>query len=89
MDNNEIDKILKEKLKNQIITSKDFEQKIKNTIKEQKETHKKSGNLNKLRVMKYIVSIAAVSLIVFMLGISLNEKGINFETDKIKQSNFS
>lgn len=41
MDNNELDKVLKEKLKNQITPSKEFEQKMRYTIKEQKEKAKK------------------------------------------------
>jgi len=75
MDNNELDKILKQKLKNQITPSKEFEQKIKNTIKEQKaqkETKKQTTSTNKYKRMKIIVSIVEVALIVLMLGISFN-----------------
>lgn len=79
MDNNELDKVLKEKLKNQITPSKEFEQKIQNTIKEQKEiTKKQSTNSKKYRTMKLIVSMAAVALVAFMIGISLKNE-INFE----------
>ena len=79
MDNNELDKIIKEKLKGQIIPSKEFEQKIQNSIKEQKQTYKKSTNNSKYAKMKVLVSIAAVALIAFVLGISLKDNGINFE----------
>ena len=88
MDNNELDKILKEKLKNQITPSKEFEQKIQSTIKEQKEKAKKEikkqqpEKTNKFIKMKNIVSIAAVVLIAIMIGISVNER-INFEEQKI------
>ena len=81
MDSNELDKVLKEKLKNQITPSKEFEQKIQNTIKEQKdkakkETKKNSKNFGK---MKLLISMVAVALIAFMIGISLNDDVINFE----------
>lgn len=79
MDNNELDKIIKEKLKNQIISSKEVEEKVKNTIKQQKELNKKASNSKKYRALKLIVSIAAVALIAFMLGISFNGNGLNFE----------
>jgi len=79
MDNNEIDKILKEKLKNKITPSKEFEQKMENTIKEQKGKVKKETKSSKLGKMKLLISIAAVAIIAFMLGITFNENGINFE----------
>lgn len=82
MDNNELDKVIKEKLKNQISPSKEFEQKIQNTIKSQKEIKQKSFNPKKYRTMKFIVSFAAVALIAFMIGISFNDK-INFEEKSI------
>lgn len=79
MDNNELDKIIKEKLKGQIMPSKEFEQKIQNTIKEQKQTYKKSNSSSKYAKIKVLVSMAAVALIAFVLGISLKDNGINFE----------
>ena len=79
MDNNELDKIIKEKLKGQIMPSKEFEQKIQNTIKEQKQTYKKSNNSSKYAKIKVLVSMAAVALIAFVFGISLKDNGINFE----------
>lgn len=79
MDNNELDKVIKEKLKGQIMPSKEFEQKIQNTIKEQKQTYKKSTNNSNYAKLKVIVSMVAVALIAFILGISLKDDGISFE----------
>lgn len=88
MDNNELDKILKQKLKNQITPSKEFEEKIQKTIKEQKEKARKEVkqekilNTRKYTTMKLIVSMAAVALIAFVIGISFNGN-INFEEKTI------
>lgn len=85
MDNNELDKILKEKLKNEITPSKELEQKIQNTIKEQKDKAKKeakktSKNFGK---MKLLVSMAAIALIAFMVGISLDNDVVDFEEKRV------
>ncbi len=79
--NDEIDKILKEKLKNKITLSQETEQKMQNIIKEQKQ---KANNkkVSKYGRMKLIVSFAAVTLIVFMLGIYF-KNGVNFEEKTI------
>jgi len=85
MDNNEVDKVLKEKLSKQITPSKEFEQKMQNTIKEQKiqkESKKQSFNPNKFKRIKFIVSIAAVIMLALMIGISLKDN-INFEQKTI------
>lgn len=83
MDNNELDKILKEKLKNQIAPSKEFEQKMQKTIKEQKEKAKKSKtNPLKYKRIKLIISMVAVALIAFMIGISFRD-GTEFKQKTI------
>ena len=85
MDNNEVDKVLKEKLSKQITPSKEFEQKIQNTIKEQKiqkESKKQSFNPNKFKRIKFIVSMAAVIMLALMIGISFKDN-INFEQKTI------
>ena len=68
MDNNELDKILKEKLKSQITPPKELEQKMQNVIKEQK-AKKQNNKISKYRTMKMIISMAAVVLIAFIIGI--------------------
>ena len=80
MDNNELDKILKDKLKNQITVPKETEQKVQNIIKEQKQKARK--NAPKYQKMKLIVSIAAVFLIAFVMGFSFRD-GVNFEEKTI------
>ena len=98
MDNNEIDKILKEKLKNKIKPSKEFEQKIMQKIEEEKQkslanselkknsssqkyskipkntnlnTENKNAKYRRFNNFAKILSIAAVFLIVFTLGMNL------------------
>ena len=79
MDNNELDKIIKEKLKGQITPSSEFEQKIQNKIKEQKQIYKKSNNKSKYVKMKAVLSMVAVVLIALIFGVALKENGIKFE----------
>lgn len=92
MDNNDLDKIIKEKLKDKIKPSKELEQKIIQKIEEEKHKKKtyannnlinqnnkstsfKSSNYNKMKKFNNIakiLSIAAVFLIVFTIGMNLN-----------------
>lgn len=82
MDNNELDKILKEKLKSQITPPKELEQKMQNVIKEQK-AKKQNNKISKYRTMKMIISMAAVVLIAFIIGISFNNNLVDFEEKTI------
>ena len=74
MDNNEIDKILKEKLKNNIKPSIELETKIKQKVEEEKLKKLKSMNIennnktHKHSIMKTIISMAAVVLIALVVG---------------------
>ena len=52
MDNNELDKIIKEKLNNNIKPSKEFEQKIAQKIKEEKQKTETNKKFTKLQVVK-------------------------------------
>ncbi len=80
MDNNELDKIIKEKLNNNIKPSKEFEQKIAKKIKEEKQKAETNKKFTKLQVVKKtrnysklakMLSMAAVVILVFTLGINL------------------
>lgn len=73
MNNNELDKLIKDKMKNTITPSKEFENKFNETIKEQKEKFKIKAEKpkKKLNTIKYLISVAAMVLIVFMLGNSI------------------
>ena len=80
MDNNEIDKIIKEKLDNTIKPSKEFEQKIIQKIEEEKKKATSQQKLTKLEKVKEpknysrfakILSMAAVIIVVFTLGMNL------------------
>ncbi len=93
MDNNELDKALKEKLKGKINAPKELEEKIKMKVEEQKFEKLKSmntqgkSNKSKHRVLKSLMSVAAVLLIVFVVGIkldflSLNNKEVTIVTIK-------
>ena len=76
MDNNELDKILKEKLKDTIKPNKEFEDKIKETVKEQtKKSKQKESNKRKfyMRASTWI-SVAAVFIVIFSLGIVYKDK---------------
>ena len=82
MDNNELDKILKEKLKTDIKPSQEFENKIKQKIEEEKlkfkaqefkEPQKPQKQINRLKYFSRILSIAAVLVIVFAVGINLKD----------------
>ena len=52
MDNNELDKIIKEKLNNNIKPSQEFEQKIAQKIKEEKQKAETNKKFTKLQVVK-------------------------------------
>ena len=80
MDNNELDKIIKEKLNNNIKPSKEFEQKIAKKIEEEKGKAETNKKFTKLQVVKKtrnysklakMLSMAAVVILVFTLGINL------------------
>ena len=82
MDNNELDKILKEKLKTDIKPSQEFENKIKQKIEEEKlkfkaqefkEPQKPQKQIKRLKYFSRILSIAAVLVIVFAVGINLKD----------------
>lgn len=81
MDNKEIDKILKEKLKDKIKPSVELEEKIKQKVEEEKLKKLKSMNIetkdtkHKHRKMKVLISMTAVVLIALVVGVNLN----NFE----------
>ena len=78
MDNNELDKIIKEKLKDKIKPSKEFEQKIIQKIEEEKQksqntklkTENKKDKLKNINRFAKVLSIAAVFLIIFTLGMN-------------------
>ncbi len=76
MDNEKIDKILEEKLQNKIVPTKEFEDKIKHSISEEvkKQKNKKSRKYKKI---SFIVSIAAMLLIISTVGINLNKDMLN------------
>ena len=80
MDNNELDKIIKEKLNKDIKPSKEFEQKIIQKIEEEKKKATAQQKLTKIEDIKKpkkynrfakILSMAAVIIVVFTLGINL------------------
>ena len=80
MDNNELDKIIKEKLTNDIKPSKEFEQRIIQKIEEEKKKATTQQKLTKIEDIKKpknynrfakILSMAAVIIVVFTLGINL------------------
>ena len=84
MDNNELDKILKEKLKNRINPSAEFEKRVLEKVEGEKEKMKnvkfeqvKQESKSKNRIYKKltpILSIAAMLVIVFTLGMNLRTK---------------
>ncbi len=79
MDNNELDRIIKEKLSGTIKPSKEFEQKIIQKIEEEKQkahnlnfkTENKNDKLKSYNRFAKVLSMAAVILIVFTLGMNL------------------
>ena len=80
MDSNELDKIIKEKLNNNIKPSKEFEQKIIQKIEEEKKKATSQQKLTKIEKTKKqknyskfakILSMAAVIIVVFTLGMNL------------------
>lgn len=91
MDNNELDKILRQKLNDKIKPSKELEYKIKQKIEEEKYKKLKTMNIetkgtkNKYIKLKTLVSIAAVLLVALVLGINyynIDEKKITVATIK-------
>lgn len=80
MDNNELDKIIKEKLNNSINPSKEFEQRIAKRIEEEKSKTTSKPKFTKMQLIKKpnnysrfakILSMAAVIVMVFTLGMNL------------------
>lgn len=79
MDNNELDKILKQKLKDKIKPSTELEGKIRQKVEQEKMEQLKSMNIDgnknnnkNYKKIKTIISMAAVVLIVFAVGLNLN-----------------
>ncbi len=92
MDNNELDKILKDKLKETIKPSKEIEKKIAQKIEEQKKSSfEKVNNYPNKKPYKrvaQILSFAAVFVLIFTLGIFYNGNGNNpIIPNNTKQSN--
>ncbi len=90
MDNNELDKVLKEKLKVDIKPSQEFEAKIKQKIEEEKIKAKSKEfkqpeqevkkERKKFKTFSRVLSIAAVVVIVFAIGMNLqNAPLLNIE----------
>lgn len=79
MDNNELDRILKSKLKDKIKPSEELEGKIRQKVEKEKIKQLKSMNTDnnnnknrKYKRIKSIISMAAVILIVFAVGVNLD-----------------
>ena len=81
MDNNELDKIIKEKLKDTIIPSKELENKIAKKIEEQKNTTfekvEKQPKKKSYKRFAQILSFAAVFVIVFTFGVLYKNQDID------------
>lgn len=92
MDNNELDKILKQKLKDQIKPSKELESKIKQKVEEEKLKKLKSMNIettnqkHKYGKMKALISMAAIVLIALVVGGNLNNFTQNTTTIAVIKS---
>ena len=92
MDNNELDKIIKQKLKGKIQMPLDMEGKIRQQIEQEKAKKLKEIDINKEKTkskkytkLKPIISIAAMLVIVFTLGVFLknNPDSLNiFNTEQ-------
>lgn len=80
MDNEKIDKILKDKLQNKISPSYELKDKIKKKVLEEVKKNKVKKP-NKYKKISYIVSIAAVALIVCIVGINLNKNVLDKTID--------
>lgn len=78
MEDNQLDKILRDKLKEKIVASPEMENKIKEKIEEQKRIYKKQ-NSNKRKnyhILKPLISVAAVAVIAFTFGMKLEKDDI-------------
>ena len=80
MDNNELDKILKEKLNGTIRPSKEFEEKMKNKVREEQEKAKASKFVKtitqekkKINWASRFISVAAMLVIVFTAGVIITK----------------
>lgn len=96
MDNNELDRILKEKLKNKIKPSAEIEGKIRQKVEQEKmnqlklmntENNNNKNKNKKYKIMKSIVSMVAVILIVFAVGVNLDKVPNVFETETVTVAN--
>lgn len=78
MEDKDIDKILKEKLKGKITASPEMENKIKAKIQEQKVLSSKAAKKKqRYKIFKPLISVAAVVLIIFAVGIRMDDNIIN------------
>ena len=84
MENNELDKILKEKLKGKMKIPSEMEGKIRQKVEEEKKNQFKTINIgnnngknNKYKFLKPLISVAAAVVIVFAVGTNLNKLPIN------------
>lgn len=93
MDNNELDKILKEKLKVDVKPSQEFEDRINKVIETEKIKHKEnefkpkdqtSKNNKKLKRFTKYLAIAAVFVIIFAVGINLKDSPLLTNQEKNK-----
>ena len=80
MDNEKQDKILKEKLQNKILPSYELENKIRNKVFEEVKKNRVKKP-NKYKKFSYIVSIAAMALIVCTVGVNLNKNVLDKTTN--------
>ena len=97
MDNNELDKILKEKFKNKIVPSSDFEKRISSFIEEEKNkrkeinknidfsTKKTNQNNNKSKIIRYKKLVQYLSIAAVLLVIV--SVGVNYNNLPINVNN--
>ena len=76
MDNNELDKILKEKLKGKIQMPQEMQEKIKQKVEQEKSNYKKSKN-KKYNKLKPLISIVALLIIIFTADLLINKNLFN------------
>lgn len=87
MDKNELDKILKDKLKDKIVASSEFQEKIEKVVEEQKKINssqeKNSPTKKSTKWMKKVTSIAAMLIIVIAAGVLISNNITNVEEKTI------
>ena len=80
MDNNELDKILKEKLKNSILPPEEFKNKIKNKIEQEKikinakKFETKNQKINKIKYFSKYLSMVAMLIVIITVGVNVYVK---------------